>query len=282
MGDTISVGGQAVIEGVMMMTPSKIATAVRKESGEIILNVDNFQSLTAKYRFFKWPFIRGIISLFEMMVIGMKTLTWSANQQEEDDGQLSSKEIAITIGVAILASILIFVLIPYGLTYVITANQGLLFNLIDGVFRLLIFVIYISGISLMKDIGRIFQYHGAEHKTVNCFEQGKELTPENVVQCSRIHPRCGTSLIVFVLGLSIVLFSVLKSPIWWINIAWRILLIPVIAGISYEVIKYSAKHMDNSLLRWIIKPGLLTQEITTRNPSKEQCEVAIKALKAAV
>jgi uncharacterized protein YqhQ len=276
------VGGQAVIEGVMMMSGQKIATAVRKEDGNIVLNVDNFESLTKKFKLLRTPFIRGIIALFEMMYIGMKTLTWSANQQDEEEGPLSWWGMALTIGTAILASVVIFVLIPYGLTYVITQEQSFMFNLIDGIFRLLIFVVYISGISLMKDIGRIFQYHGAEHKAVNCHERGNKLTIDNVMKCSRIHPRCGTSLIVFVLGISIVLFSVLKSPVWWINIGWRIVLIPVIAGISYEVIKFSAKRITNPFVRLIIKPGLLTQEITTREPNRKQVEVAIKALQAAL
>jgi len=217
------------------------------------------------------------------MYVGVKTLIWSANQQDDSGaGQLSSWEVALTLLTSLAASLFIFVFVPYAMTYVITAEQNVVFNVIDGVFRLLIFVVYISGISLMKDIGRIFQYHGAEHKTVNCFESGKELTARNVLACSRIHPRCGTSLIVFVLGLSIVLFSVIKSPTWWVNVVLRVVLIPVIAGISYEIIRFGARHLDSAVMRVIVKPGLLTQAITTREPTKEQCEVAIRALRAAL
>ncbi|MFC1774744.1 DUF1385 domain-containing protein [Nanoarchaeota archaeon] len=276
-----TVGGQAVIEGVMMMSKNKIATAVRKENGDILTKVDKFDSVKNKTKILQLPFLRGVISLFEMMYIGIKALTWSANQQDED-APLGNWEIAGTIIVSLIAALAIFVFLPYGLTYVITQEYSLIFNIIDGIFRLLIFVVYISGIGMMKDIKTIFQYHGAEHKAVNCFEKKKELTTKNVMECSKIHPRCGTSLIVFVLGLSIALFSILKSPVWWVNVGWRIVLIPVIAGISYEVIKFSARRMDNFLLKMIITPGLWTQKLTTNNPTKQQVEVAIKALKEAV
>ena len=281
MSENITVGGQAVIEGVMMIAKNRVATAVRKKDGSIVLNVDNFNSITTRFRIAKLPFIRGVVSLFEMMYLGMKTLTWSVNQQEENGQEMSRLEIGITFAISIIASIVMFVLVPYGLTYLIAKQQTLLFNMIDGVFRLLIFVTYLVLIARMSDVRRIFQYHGAEHKTVNCFEQHKELTPENVLACSRIHPRCGTSLIVFVLGLSIVMFSLLKSPTWYVNLAIRILLIPVIAGISYEVVKFSARQ-ESLFFKTLIKPGLLTQQLTTREPSREQCEVAIDALNGAL
>jgi uncharacterized protein YqhQ len=273
-----AIGGQAVIEGVMMLSAGRVATAVRKESGQIILNVDRFKSLT-RFKLLGLPFVRGIVSLFEMMFLGMKMLTWSANQQDEEES-LSAGALVVTFVTSIAAALGLFVGLPYLLTYVVTADRGLFFNIIDGIFRLLIFLVYVSGISLMSDVSRIFQYHGAEHKTVNCHEKGMRLTPKNVLTCSRIHPRCGTSLIVFVLGISIVLFSIIKSPVWYINIGLRILLIPVIAGASYELIKWSSRRPDNSVLRLLIKPGLWTQELTTREPSAKQCEVAIKAIKA--
>ncbi len=282
MSNYVDVGGQAVIEGVMMKTAHKVATAVRKEDGTIVMNVDSFNSVTNKHRFYKLPFIRGVISLFELMYLGVKTLTWSANQQGGEEEQIESWQMTLTVIVSLLLSVGIFILLPYGLSYLITPTQDWFFNTVDGVFRLLIFITYLSGIGMMRDIHRVFQYHGAEHKTVNCYEQGKELTPENVLSCSRIHPRCGTSLIVFVLGLSIVLFSLLKSEFWFVNLGWRIILIPVIAGVAFEVVKFSAKHVDNIILGAIIKPGLLTQELTTREPDAQQCEVAIKALQSAV
>lgn len=269
------VGGQAVIEGVMMRSEDKIATAVRRK-GKIIYKTQNFHSITEKNKLLKLPIIRGVVFLIEMLIIGMKTLTWSANQQGEE--KLTNKELFFTFFTSILLTIGIFIVAPYYITKIFQKDVNLIFNLIDGGFRFGAFVGYLLIIRLMKDIKRIFQYHGAEHKTVNCHEKKLPLTVKNVKTCSTIHPRCGTSLIVFVLGISIMLFSILKSPHWFINIGERILLIPLIAGLSYELLRFSARHEKNKLVKLLITPGLCFQRLTTSEPNNKQIEVAIAAL----
>jgi len=276
------VGGQAVIEGVMMKSKKGVVTSVRKGK-KIIFKKRNFIPVTERNRIYRLPVIRGIIGLFEMMVVGMQELAWSADQQtDEKEGKLSGFQLFITFAFAIGAVALMFVIAPYYLTKVFVKDIGLIFNLIDGLFRVMIFVIYLLGIGLMADMRRVFQYHGAEHKTVNCYEAGKKLTVSNVKKYSVIHPRCGTSLIVFVLIVSIILFSLIKDPRWYVNIPIRILLIPVIAGISYEVVKLASKFKRNILLRIMVWPGLMTQKLTTREPNEKQIEVAITSLKKAI
>lgn len=271
------VGGQAVIEGVMMRSKEKIATAVRKE-GKIVIQEQEFHSFTEKSRLLKLPIIRGMIFLIEMMILGIKTLTWSADQQTGKEEKLSKLELIGALAFAITMTLLMFVVGPYYITKLFTRGPGVAFNVIDGGLRLGAFIGYIVLIGLMKDIKRVFQYHGAEHKTVNCYEQKKTLTVANVKKCSVQHPRCGTSLIVFVIGVSILLFSLIKDPRWYVNISMRIVAIPLIAGISYEVLKFSAKYNTNTLLKIIITPGLWVQRLTTREPNNKQIEVAIAAL----
>lgn len=278
---TSYVGGQAVIEGVMMRSKDNIATAVRKKS-KIVFKAQKFNSFTEKSRILKLPIIRGIVFLFEMTILGFKTLTWSAEQQTGDDEKLSSLELILSLSFAVFMTILMFIIGPYYLTRFFVCKQGLWFNIVDGGFRFSAFLSYLLIIGLMKDIKRIFQYHGAEHKTVNCYEAGLPLTVSNVKKFSVQHPRCGTSLIVFVLGISILLFSVIKDPRWFVNIGARILFIPLIAGISYETLKFSAKHKNNLLLKIIITPGLMVQRLTTREPDSKQIEVAIAALKQVI
>jgi len=271
------VGGQAVIEGVMMRSKEKIATAVRKK-GKIIVKEQEFHSFTEKSKLLRLPIIRGMIFLIEMTILGMKTLTWSADQQTNNEEQLSKIELIASLAFAITMTLLMFVVGPYYLTKLLTNGQGMAFNAIDGGLRLGAFIGYIVLIGLMKDIKRVFQYHGAEHKTVNCYEQKMPLTVSNVKKCSVQHPRCGTSLIVFVIAVSILLFSLIKDPRWYVNIGMRIIAIPLIAGISYEALKFSAKYNTNKLLRIIITPGLWVQKLTTREPNNKQIEVAIAAL----
>ncbi len=275
------VGGQAVIEGVMMRAQERIATAVRKK-GKIIVKTQEFHSYTEKHAYLKWPVVRGAVFLCEMMVLGMKMLAWSADQQSGEKEKFSTKELVLTFCISIGATIGLFVIAPYYLTKLFQTDVGLRFNIIDGGFRLGIFVGYLLVIRVMKDVQRVFQYHGAEHKTVNCYEQKLPLTVQNVKKCSRIHPRCGTSLVVFVIGMSIVLFSLLKSPHWYINLSERIVLIPLIGGISYEVLKFSAKHQQKRFIQYLIRPGLWFQRLTTSEPTGKQIEVAIAALKNVV
>lgn len=275
------VGGQAVIEGVMMRSKDRVATAIRKK-GKIIIKNQKFNSITQKSKILKLPIIRGIIFLFEMTILGFKTLSWSANEQTDEQEKISSFEMIASLAFAIVVTILMFVVGPYYLTKLFVCNQGIKFNLIDGVFRLVAFLAYLIAIGTMKDIKRVFQYHGAEHKTVNCYESGQELTVSNVKKCSVQHPRCGTSLIVFVIGVSIIFFSLVKDPRWFVNIGVRILFIPLIAGVSYETLKLSSKYSNNFFVKLIIQPGLLVQRLTTREPDNKQIEVAISALKKVI
>ncbi len=272
------IGGQALIEGVMMKSPDRIASAVRKGT-RIIIKKQKYSSLTEKHRILKLPLLRGVIFLFEMLFAGMKSLTWSANMQAEKDEKISSAEIFFTILISFAAVALFFIAVPFFLTKIFFKETNFLFALTDGIFRILIFLLYIFAISFMKDIRRVFQYHGAEHKAVHCYEAGKKLNAKNVQRFSTLHPRCGTSLIIFVLIVSILLFSVLKDPRWWVSIPLRIIFVPLIAGISYEILKLSSRHKSNILLKMLIQPGLFVQKLTTKQPDSRQVEVAIAALK---
>ncbi len=272
------IGGQAVIEGVMMRGPGKIATAVRLRNGSIRIKSDNFSSLSDKHVFCRLPLVRGVVSLGEMLVIGMQTLTWSANAQLSKGQKMSRGELVGTLAFSFTAAVGIFVLIPYLLSLLFAEANTLAFNLVDGALRLVIFLAYIIVIGMMADIRRVFQYHGAEHKAVSCYESGKKLTVRNCQGFTTLHPRCGTSLIVFIVALSIVLFSFLRFDAWYMNFFGRIALIPVLGGIGYEFIRLSGKYGNKGWFRFAITPGLWTQKLTTREPRDDQVEVAIAAL----
>lgn len=272
-------GGQAVIEGVMIRAPKHVSIAVRKEDKSIHVQKKKYISLVDKYRILKLPIIRGIINLFEMLILGMKALTYSAEQATGEEDKITALEMFITVALAIIFVVLIFIVAPYYLAKLLQVENRILFNIVDGIFRLILFFIYLILISLMKDIRILYQYHGAEHKTVHCYEAKKALTCANVKKYSTLHPRCGTSFLVIVLAISIVLFSLIKDPRWYVNIPFRILLIPVIAGVSYEILKIAAKFEHNPIAKIIITPGLWVQKLTTREPTKKQIEVAIAAVK---
>lgn len=272
-------GGQAVLEGVMIRSPSHVSIAVRKEDKSIHVKKKKYKSFVDRYKILKLPILRGVINLFEMLVLGMKALTYSAEQATGEEEKITALEMFITVALAIIFVILIFVVAPFYLAKLFQIENRFLFNIVDGIFRLILFFIYLVLISLMKDIRRLYQYHGAEHKTVHCYEAKKALTVANVKKYATLHPRCGTSFLVIVLAISILLFSLIKDPRWYVNIPFRILLIPVIAGVSYEVLKISAKYEKNILARIIITPGLWVQKLTTREPDKKQIEVAIAAVK---
>ncbi len=270
-------GGQAIMEGVMIKAPDNVSMAVRTPKGRIVSKRERFVSLTEKRWILRLPFVRGVIHLWEMLVIGIKALTWSANQQGEEE-ELGTKEWVTVFGFAIALTIGLFVLLPYYAARFVFEVHTVAFGLLDGVFRLLVFVLYLFVIGLMADIRRMFQYHGAEHMAVHCYEHRKALKVENVRLYPPEHPRCGTSLLLFVVAVSIVLFSVIRSPHWYYNVPARILLIPVIAGISYELLKFSARYR---WLKWLTYPGLWAQKLTTRKPSAKQIEVAIAAVNKA-
>jgi uncharacterized protein YqhQ len=272
----LDVGGQAVIEGVMMKKQNKLSIAVRLEDGTIKIKKEKLKPLP---KLLKLPMVRGVTTLFYTLIIGIKALTWSANQSLDEDEELTPLQLIGTLLISMLFAILFFVGIPFGATKLIRL-EGIWFNVVEGIIRLGIFVLYVYLISFMKDIKRMFQYHGAEHMAANCYEFGKSLTIKNVKKYSTIHPRCGTSFIMLVLIISIVLYSFITTEIWYYKILWRILLIPVVAGIGYEMLRLGGKFRSNKLINIFIAPGKWVQRITTQPPEDGMVEVAIKALKA--
>ena len=296
-----SIGGQAVMEGVMMRGPKEIATAVRKSNGEIIIDKKEVSSVFTKYKFLKIPVLRGVISFFDSMITGVKCLMFSAEQVDLEDGEEYKpsrfekwlddtfgdkiKDIVIyfSVFVSLIFSIGLFILLPTALVgwmKKIIASAPLL-SLCEGGVRILIFLAYLFLVSRMKDIQRVFEYHGAEHKTIAAYEHGEELTPENARKYSRLHPRCGTSFLLIVMIISIVFFSFLKWETVWQRMLYRLLLLPVVAGVSYEIIKFAGRS-DSKFVKWLTSPGLALQLLTTREPDDSQLEVAIAALKSVI
>lgn len=277
-----AVGGQAVIEGVLMKNDEKVAIAVRKLDNKITVKKETWRSASKKVKFLGWPFFRGTVNLIEMLVMGIKALNYSANESMgEKEEKISKTEFAVTTLIAVAVAVGLFILLPLYLTK-ITMTGGIVFNLIDGLIRVALFVIYIIAISFMKDVRRLFEYHGAEHKTVHCYEAGKKLTPANVKKYTTLHRRCGTTFLLIVLVISILVFSLVVTDSFWIKFLGRILLLPVIAGIGYELLKLGAKFPHNFFLNLLVWPGLWLQKMTTKEPDKKQIEVAIAAFKAVV
>ncbi|MBT5740094.1 DUF1385 domain-containing protein [Candidatus Woesearchaeota archaeon] len=271
----MNIGGQAVIEGVMMRNKDKFAVAVRLQNGEIKVRKEK----TTKYpKIFNKFFLRGIIGLWFMLYDGVRALIWSSNQQLEEEEELKKGEVTWTVALSFIFAFGVFVGLPFLFAKLIH-SEGVWFDVLDGIFRVALFIAYLALISLMKDIRILFQYHGAEHKTIACYEAKEELIPENVRKYSRFHPRCGTSFIVIVLVLSIIIFSLLRGP-WWVELLGRLVLIPVIAGIGYELIRFSGKYCKNPIMKIFITPGLWLQRLTTKEPTDKQLEVGIKSLEA--
>ena len=279
-----NVGGQAVIEGVMMRGKTHVAVAVRQPDGEISVDVRPVNSISDRYPILKKPFLRGVVSLVESLVMGMKALAYSAQVSGDEDEKLDSKEMALTIAVSAGLAILLFIVIPtWSMRFLTGITQDhMALNLAEGVLRMAIFLAYIAAISSMNDIQRVFQYHGAEHKTIYTYEAGLPLKVENVRPFSTLHPRCGTNFLMIVMLISMFIFTFLGWPSLLERIASRIILMLVIAGVSYELIRYAGAHTDNPLVRIAITPGLLLQKLTTRQPDDSQIEVAIASLKAVV
>lgn len=281
MGNKFQYGGQAVIEGVMMRGRSDLAVAVRKPDNEIVIERSPINSIAQKIPFLKWPFFRGSVMLFESMIIGIRALVFSANQAAVgEEEELSSWELTLTVGVAIILGILLFVVAPTSMARLLYSLNNIVVNFFEGIFRIVIFLLYILTISRMKDIQRVFQYHGAEHKVINAFEAGEQLNVNNVRKYSQLHPRCGTSFLLIVMVIMILVFSFLGKPSLLLRIASRIVLLPVVAGISYEVLKLSSKYCESFIMKILITPGLWLQKLTTREPDDGQIEVAITALQA--
>ncbi len=280
MAERLQMGGMAVTEGVLMKSKDKAAAAVRTNEGNIETTDFGFTSLTNKH-FFSWPFIRGVFIMIETVYLGLKAISWSTNKVAEEEEELTRTEIIATIIFSLLFAMILFKLIPLSIASLIpqAESNNLLFNTIDGIAKVLILVAYIWLISQMEDIKKIFQYHGAEHKTINAFDHGLELTTENVQKQPKEHPACGTSFILLVLLLSILFYMIIPiTSGFWIKYLYRILLLPAIAGVSYEVIKLAHKKPDNILFKIITYPGIMLQWITTREPEDQMIEVAKAAL----
>ncbi|MFZ5752968.1 MAG: DUF1385 domain-containing protein [Bacillota bacterium] len=276
-------GGQAVIEGVMMRGRKNLAIAVRRAPNDIVLETQMISSIAERYPFLKWPVLRGFIALVEAMVIGVRALTYSANQVVEGEGQgesIGPWEMAFTVAFSLGMGIGLFFLLPAGLAHLLEryATNAAWQNLIEGIFRITIFLVYVVGISFLKDIQRVFQYHGAEHKVIHTYEAGEALTVENARKFSTLHPRCGTSFLLVVMVISILVFSLLGKTTIWIRLLSRIVLLPVVAGLSYEFIKAAGRHQNNPVMHILSLPGMWLQKLTTREPDDEQLEVAIRAL----
>lgn len=289
LAERINVGGQAVLEGVMMRAPRSMAIAVRRPSGEIAIKREEVPPLSERYPIVKLPVLRGAVALFQSLIMGLGALNFSANEalaEGEEKEELSSWAMGGTMAVALGFGVLLFFVLPLYLTKLLVpviGSSNIVFNLVDGVIRVAVFLLYIVSISRMTDIQRVFQYHGAEHKTIFAFEAGEELTVENVNRYSRLHPRCGTSFLLIVMLVSIVIFSLIPK-LWpfWMKAGARVVLLPVIAGISYEFLKWSAKNDQNPLVKLIIAPGLALQRLTTREPDESQVEVAIRSIEEAL
>jgi uncharacterized protein YqhQ len=281
----ISYGGQAVLEGVMMRSPSSWAVAVRTPEGDIEEVVHDIESPMKKRRIWRVPVIRGVIALGESLAIGFRALAISANvvsQERDEHGeiktQISRGQIIFSFVLAIGFALMLFKVGPALLTNWLPIESTELFVVVEGVIRVAVFIGYILLISLLPDLRRVFQYHGAEHKTINALEAGAELTPTNVQKFSLIHPRCGTAFLLWVMVIAIFVFAFVGRPVWYWLILSRILLLPVIAGLAYEVIRYAGQHRDNRLLMALLAPGLWLQRLTTREPTDDQVEVSIRAL----
>ncbi|MBI5407793.1 MAG: DUF1385 domain-containing protein [Nitrospirae bacterium] len=277
------IGGQAVIEGVMMRSGKIWTVAVRSPEKEIIIKKEGLLELPGPL---KMPLLRGVVALVQSLNIGIKALLFSAEASGHEEEKPSSFSLVMTVVVAFGLGIGLFLLLPLyatkllGIIFHSISESSLMFNLVDGIIRVIFFLAYILSINMSKDIRRVFQYHGAEHKTVHAYEAGVELTPENVEKYSTMHPRCGTSFLLIVMAMSILIFSFIPKEWPFIEkFLSRMILIPLIAGLSYEFIKYSSKKMNNPVIRTIAMPGLYLQKLTTGSPSRDQLEVAIEALK---
>jgi len=294
-----AVGGQAVIEGVMMRSPDKIVIAVRKPNKTIKTSEKFYHTLTQRFKFLNIPFLRGIINLFEMMIVGMEAINFSANESLDDEKGSFEKQktkfsykivnalmFTLSFIVAIGLTITLFKYLPLEIATVLEnkfefiKNNYIIFNLIDGVIKITFFVAYIYTLSLIPSFRRIFEYHGAEHKSIFTYEKGLSLTVENAKKQPRFHPRCGTSFILIVFLISIVIYTfVPRQEEFYQNLIMRIALLPLIAGISYEYLKISAKFANSLIAKALIAPGLWLQRITTKEPDEHQLEVALTSLK---
>lgn len=302
-----AVGGQAVIEGVMMRSPNFVTIAVRKPGGSITLKEETYRSISARIRMLGIPLVRGVVNLFEMMIIGMRMVNFSAGQAMEDEDQpmeniktsgeksRSLKNIGMILSFAFSLvfslglSLFLFKFLPLWITdylsktFTVLNENYLYYNFVDGMIKTTFFVVYIALLGLMPSLHRVFQYHGAEHKSIYTYEKGLPLNIENARNMTRFHPRCGTSFILVVFLISIFIYTfVPRQPDFWSNFATRVAFLPIVAGVAYEVLRWSAKYAEHALVKIITLPGLLFQRITTQEPTDDQLEVALSALRKAL
>ncbi len=287
-----TIGGQAVIEGVMMRNGNDYAVAVRKPDQTIEVKKDQYIGLNARWHTKKIPIIRGVLSFIDSLVLGMSTLTYSASffEDEEEaekekakdkDGKSDAVFMGLTVALSVVIAVVLFMLTPFFISSLFgkVIKSPMALAVIEGLIRIAIFFIYIVAISQMKDIQRVFMYHGAEHKTINCIEHGAELTPENAAKYSRLHKRCGTSFLLIVMVVSIICFMFIRVDNMALKIVLRVILVPVIAGVSYEIIQWAGRS-ESCLVNIVSKPGLMLQKLTTREPDLEMLEVAIASIEA--
>ncbi len=292
------IGGQAVLEGVMMKNKDRYAVAVRKTDGQIEVMAEDYEGIRGAKKVAEIPFLRGVFNFVDSLVLGMKTLTWSAGFFEEEEGGKEESEtdkkiekavgdsgeklvMGATVVFSIVIAVAIFIVLPYFLSLLLSSyvRNASLLAIFEGILRILIFVGYVAAISAMKDIRRVYMYHGAEHKCINCIERGRELTVKNVRKSSRLHKRCGTSFLLFVMVVSVVLFMFIRVGNPVLRLLLRLALVPVIAGLSYEIIRLAGRT-DNLLVRLISAPGMWLQRLTTREPDDSMIEVAIASVEA--
>ncbi len=290
------IGGQAVLEGVMMKNRDKYAVAVRKPNGEIDVEVEEYKGVCGDKKFAKLPFIRGVFAFIDSLILGMKVTTYSASFYEEEDEKPSKTEeklekllgnkaddimMTFTVILSVIIAVALFMLLPLFLSDLLGKyiRNASVIAIIEGLIRILIFIAYIAGISLMKDIKRLYMYHGAEHKCINCIEKGRPLTVKDVKRSSRQHKRCGTSFLLFVVLVSVIVFFFIRVDNMALKLILRIALVPVIAGISYEIIRLAGRS-DNILVRIISAPGMWMQKLTTKEPDEDMIEVAIASVEA--
>ena len=285
-----TIGGQAVIEGVMMRNGNDYAVAVRKPDQTIEVKKDQFIGLNARWHTKKIPIIRGVLSFIDSLVLGMSTLTYSASffedeeeaeKEKDKDGKSDAVFMGLTVALSVVIAVVLFMLTPFFISSLFgkVIKSPMTLAVIEGLIRIAIFFIYIVAISQMKDIQRVFMYHGAEHKTINCIEHGAELTPENAAKYSRLHKRCGTSFLLIVMVVSIICFMFIRVDNMALKIVLRVILVPVIAGVSYEIIQWAGRR-ESCLVNIVSKPGLMLQKLTTREPDLEMLEVAIASIEA--
>jgi uncharacterized protein YqhQ len=277
---SLAFGGQAVIEGVMIRSKKHVVICVRQPNGEISTKTEEINSISERYKVLRLPLIRGLVALVESVYLGVKGLYFSANVSlEEEDEKIEPKEMAVTFVLAIALAIILFSITPFFLTSLLTPFRGVIFVVIEGIIRIAIFLLYLVIVALIPDFRRILQYHGAEHTAINAYEAGIELNVKNAKEYSKLHPRCGTSFLLIVLIISILLFSVLPNQDYVTILSYRIVLIPVISAISYEVLKISDRYKNSIIMKALVTPGLGLQWLTTRKPDDDMIEVAIKAVK---